>query len=49
MSITMYIVGGILFSIYMFFTFWNIMYNNQAQELERDSSNSSDGLGNKPK
>lgn len=49
MSIKMYIVGGILFSIYMFFTIWNIIHNNQAQELERGSSKNPDGLGNKSK
>ena len=27
MNIGMFIIGGIIFSIYMYFTLWNIFYN----------------------
>ena len=53
MSIQMYMVGGVLFAIYIYFTIWNIVYNNKAQESRKNSKysgkNSSvkDGMGSK--
>lgn len=40
MSIQMYMVGGVLFAIYIYFTIWNIVHNNKAQE-RRNSDKSS--------
>lgn len=34
MEIGMFIVGAIIFLVYMFFTIWNIFYNNQKQSEE---------------
>ena len=28
----MYMVGGVLFAIYIYFTIWNIFRNNKAQQ-----------------
>ena len=44
----MYIVGGILFSIYMFFTIWNIIHKITSG-IRAGSSKNPDGLGNKSK
>lgn len=32
MSIEFIIVGGIIFSVYMYFTVWNILYSNKKQK-----------------
>ena len=34
MSIGFYIVGFIIFSVYMFFTMWNIFHSNKQQAEE---------------
>ena len=34
MSIGFFIIGGIIFSIYMVLTFWNIFYSNRKQREE---------------
>lgn len=34
MSISFFIVGAIIFSIYLFFMFWNIIYSNKKQRDE---------------
>lgn len=34
MSITFFIVGAIIFAIYMFFTVWNIVYSSKKQREE---------------
>jgi CHASE3 domain sensor protein len=34
MSIWFFIFGGIIFSIYLFLTFWNIIYSNKKQREE---------------
>ncbi len=34
MSIGFYIVGFIIFSVYMFFTMWNIFHSNKKQSEE---------------
>jgi hypothetical protein len=34
MNIGFFIVGGIIFSIYMAFTIWNIIYSSREQEKE---------------
>ena len=39
MSIQFFIVGGLIFAVYMVLTVWNIFYSNQKQE-EENSSNS---------
>jgi hypothetical protein len=31
MSIGFFIVGGIIFSVYMYFTFWNIVHSSKKQ------------------
>lgn len=51
MNYGMYIVGGIIFALYMYFTLWNIVYNGNKQEqenkatIEHDSLDY-DGMGN---
>ena len=53
MSIQMYMVGGILFAIYIYFTIWNIFRNNKAQQSKNESQSSlkdsveKGGLGSK--
>jgi hypothetical protein len=34
MSIGFFIVGAIIFSIYLYFTIWNIYYSNSKQRKE---------------
>ena len=34
MNIGFFIIGGIIFSIYMVLTFWNIFYSNRKQREE---------------
>ena len=34
MSIGFFIVGAIIFAIYMFFTIWNIVYSSKKQRKE---------------
>jgi len=34
MSIGFFIIGGIIFSIYLYFTIWNIYYSNNKQREE---------------
>ena len=34
MSISFFIVGAIIFSIYLFLMFWNIVYSNRKQREE---------------
>ena len=34
MSIGFFIVGAVIFSIYLFLMFWNIMYSNKKQTEE---------------
>ena len=38
MSIQMYMVGGVLFAIYIYFTIWNIFRNNKAQQPRKNLS-----------
>ncbi len=53
MSIQMYMVGGVLFAIYIYFTIWNIFRNNKVQESRKNSKSSGkessvkDGMGSK--
>jgi len=48
MSTTMWIVGGIIFIVYMYFTIWNI--NNGSKKVERPEESydvmDMDGMGN---
>lgn len=52
MSIQMYIVGGVLFAIYIYFTIWNIMRNNRPKNTNDGPEQSNhdtvdmDGMGN---
>ena len=54
MSTEMFVVGAVLFALYIYFTAWNIMHNNKRQDEERKArkENSSvdeldsDGMGN---
>jgi len=32
MSISFFIVGGVIFTIYLFLMFWNIVYSNKKQK-----------------
>ncbi|SHF79183.1 hypothetical protein SAMN05444396_101413 [Flavobacterium segetis] len=34
MSISFFIIGAIIFSIYLYFTIWNIYYSNNKQRKE---------------
>lgn len=34
MSIGFFIVGGVIFSVYMYFTVWNIFYSSKKQREE---------------
>ena len=48
MSVTMWIVGSVIFAIYMYFTIWNIN-NGSKEEKEVDTSYDvmdMDGMGN---
>lgn len=54
MSIEMFIVGAVLFALYLYFTIWNIMHNNKRQVEDNKSTGDemvfdevdSDGMGN---
>ena len=54
MSIEMFIVGAVLFALYLYFTIWNIMHNNKRQDEDNKSTGDdkvfdevdSDGMGN---
>ena len=54
MSIEMFLVGAILFALYIYFTIWNIIYNNRKQNEEGTTLKNnttidemdSDGMGN---
>lgn len=54
MSTEMFLVGAVLFALYIYFTAWNIIHNNKVQNEERkalkDNSSvdelDSDGMGN---
>lgn len=37
MSISFFIVGGIIFLIYIYFTIWNIYYSGKKQKKENYS------------
>lgn len=34
MSITFFIVGALIFSVYVYFLVWSILYNNKKQQQE---------------
>lgn len=34
MSISFFIVGGVIFAIYLFLMFWNVVYSNKKQKEE---------------
>ena len=34
MSITFFIVGALIFSVYVYFLVWSILYNNKKQQEE---------------
>ena len=50
----MFIVGAVLFALYLYFTIWNITHNNKKQGEENKSiiddtvidEHDSDGMGN---
>jgi len=49
MSVTMWVVGGIIFTIYMYFTIWNINNGSKQTQQREDSSYDVmdiDGMGN---
>jgi len=49
MSIQMYMVGGVLFAIYIYFTIWNIFRNNKTQEPKSGGKDRAEkgGMGSK--
>lgn len=55
MSIGFFIVGGLIFGVYMYFTLWNIFYSSKKQreenyptieDLNRTDVTDMDGMGN---
>lgn len=34
MSIGFFVIGGIIFAVYIYFTFWNIFYGHKKQKEE---------------
>ncbi len=50
----MFVVGAVLFALYIYFTIWNIIYNNKRQDEGHQSRKhgslvdelDSDGMGN---
>lgn len=54
MSIEMFIVGAVLFALYLYFTIWNILHNNKRQVEDNQAIKDdkvfdevdSDGMGN---
>ena len=44
MSISFFIVGGVIFSIYLFLMFWNIVYSNKKQSEENYPNIDSKGV-----
>ena len=49
MSVTMWIVGGIIFAVYMYFTIWNINNGSKPPAQREDASYDvmdMDGMGN---
>ena len=36
MSLTFFLVGGLIFAVYMYFTIWNIFYSSKKQRQERE-------------
>lgn len=54
MSIEMFLVGALLFALYIYFTIWNIIHNNRKQNDESSTIKNnttidemdSDGTGN---
>tara|TARA_B100000900_G_C20458728_1_gene666284 strand:- start:573 stop:767 length:195 start_codon:yes stop_codon:yes gene_type:complete len=54
MSIEMFLVGAVLFAAYIYFTIWNITFNNKKQRQENEDDKTdltideldSDGMGN---
>ena len=49
MSIGFFIVGGVIFSIYLFLMFWNIVYSNKKQSEENYPNIDNKGFSNKKK
>ena len=49
MSISFFIIGGVIFATYILLTFWNIFYSNQKQKEENypDLNQKSDKEDNK--
>ena len=49
MSVTMWVVGGIIFATYMYFTIWNINNGSKQTQQREDASYDvmdMDGMGN---
>ena len=49
MSVTMWVVGSVIFAIYMYFTIWNINNGSKPPEQREDASYDvmdMDGMGN---
>jgi len=50
MSVTMWIVGSVIFTVYMYFTIWNINRNGVKPPQQREDASydviDTDGMGN---
>jgi len=49
MSLGFFLIGGIIFAVYMYFTVWNIFYSSKKQEEENYPNydvTDYDGIGN---
>jgi hypothetical protein len=47
MSISFFIVGGVIFAVYLFLMFWNIVYSNEKQKKENYPNVDNKGILNK--
>ena len=47
MSISFFIVGAVIFSIYLALMFWNIVYSNKKQSEENYPNIDKNGMPNK--
>ena len=49
MSLGFFVIGGLIFAIYMYFTIWNIFYSSRKNKEENYPNydvNDYDGMGN---
>ncbi len=49
MSLGFFLIGGMIFAVYMYFTLWNIFYSSKKQREENYPTHDAadyDGMGN---